>query len=35
MKSALERLALSCRGRGPTSECPILEVLDREEDADA
>src|SRR3972149_5848916 len=30
MKSALERLALSCRGRGPTSECPILEVLDRE-----
>ena len=35
MKAALERLARSCRGRGPTSECPILEVLDREEDADA
>ena len=34
MKAALERLARSCRGRGPTSECPILEVLDRE-DADA
>lgn len=33
MKAALERLAHSCRGRGPTSECPILEVLDREEDA--
>jgi Hg(II)-responsive transcriptional regulator len=35
MKAVLERLARSCRGRGPTSECPILEVLDREEAADA
>ena len=31
MKAALERLERSCRGRGPTSECPILEELDREE----
>lgn len=31
MKGALEKLVKSCRGRGPTSECPILEVLDREE----
>lgn len=31
MKAALERLAHRCRGRGPTSECPILEELDREE----
>lgn len=28
IKKALEKLAASCRGRGPTSECPILEVLD-------
>jgi MerR family mercuric resistance operon transcriptional regulator len=35
MKAALERLAASCRGNGPTSECPILEELDREEDAHA
>jgi MerR family mercuric resistance operon transcriptional regulator len=35
MKAALEQLARSCRGRGPTSECPILEVLDRDEDAHA
>ena len=33
MKAALEQVARSCRGRGPTSEGPILEVLDREEDA--
>jgi len=32
MKAALERLARKCRGRGPTSECPILEELDRHED---
>jgi MerR family transcriptional regulator, copper efflux regulator len=32
MKAALARLARSCRGRGPTSECPILEELDRDED---
>jgi len=31
MRSALERLARRCRGRGPTSECPILEELDSEE----
>ena len=30
MKAALERLAKKCRGRGPTSECPILEELDKE-----
>lgn len=34
MKAALERLAEQCRGRGPTTECPILEELDREEDED-
>lgn len=30
MKGVLERLARSCRGRGPTSECPILEMLAEE-----
>ena len=30
MKTALERLARKCRGKGPTAECPILEELDRE-----
>jgi len=29
MRKALFRLKHSCRGRGPTSECPILEALDR------
>lgn len=29
MKSALERLANKCRGKGPTTECPILEELNR------
>ncbi len=33
MKDALDRLAKKCRGRGPTAECPILEELDRWEDA--
>jgi len=28
MKKALTKLVSSCRGRGPTSECPILEMLD-------
>jgi len=28
MKRALAKLVSSCRGRGPTSECPILEMLD-------
>jgi len=27
MKRALTKLVTLCRGRGPTSECPILEVL--------
>jgi MerR family mercuric resistance operon transcriptional regulator len=36
MKAGLGQLARRCRGRGPTSECPILEVLDRrEEDCNA
>lgn len=28
IKRALNTLAESCRGKGPTSECPILEALD-------
>lgn len=28
MRSILERLADTCSGDGPTSECPILEMLD-------
>ena len=28
MKRALAKLVTLCRGRGPTSECPILETLD-------
>ena len=28
MKKALTKLASTCRGRGPTSECPILEMLE-------
>ena len=28
MKRALAKLASSCSGRGPTSECPILEALE-------
>lgn len=31
MKNVLERLARTCRGKGPTSECPILDMLDEEE----
>lgn len=31
MKAALARLARSCRGKGPTSECPILDALDDQE----
>lgn len=35
IKDVLERLARSCRGKGPTSECPILDILDeRERSAD-
>lgn len=33
MKLALVRLTASCRGRGPASECPILEALDSEEES--
>lgn len=29
MRDALDRLARRCRGEGPTSECPILDALDR------
>ena len=32
MKQGIERLAASCRGRGPTSECPILDALERMEE---
>ncbi len=31
MKLALKNVSASCRGQGPTSECPILEALDYEE----
>jgi MerR family mercuric resistance operon transcriptional regulator len=31
IKDVLERLARSCRGKGPTSECPILDILDERE----
>lgn len=30
MKRALTRLVASCRGRGPVSECPILEALEED-----
>lgn len=33
MKKALTKVAAACRGRGPTSECPILEVLESKEKA--
>ena len=29
MKRALAKLTKSCNGRGPTSECPILEAIDK------
>jgi MerR family mercuric resistance operon transcriptional regulator len=29
MKNALSKLAKECKGKGPVSECPILEALDR------
>lgn len=32
MKKALMRLAASCRGRGPTSECPILDALESQKE---
>src|SRR5919201_5193477 len=31
MKKALHKLTTACSGRGPTSECPILEALGPEE----
>lgn len=31
IKRVLDRLAATCRGKGPTSECPILDLLDEEE----
>ncbi len=34
MKASLERLARSCRGKGPTSACPLLDVLEEERHAD-
>lgn len=30
MKHALESLAASCTGKGPTGECPILEALEKD-----
>ena len=30
IETVLDRLARVCRGRGPTSECPILDLLDEE-----
>lgn len=32
MARGLERLARRCRGRGPTSECPVLDALDEEQE---
>jgi len=31
IREVLGRLARSCRGKGPTSECPILDILDERE----
>jgi MerR family mercuric resistance operon transcriptional regulator len=33
MKKALKKLVASCRGRGSTSDCPILEALETTEEA--
>jgi len=32
MKRTLERLAAACTARRPTDECPILEVLEHNDD---
>jgi MerR family mercuric resistance operon transcriptional regulator len=32
IRTALVKLTAVCRGRGPTSECPILDALDKEEE---
>lgn len=34
MRSALRSLSERCRGHGPVDECPILEELERQEEAD-
>jgi MerR family transcriptional regulator, copper efflux regulator len=31
IRNALTKLAAACRGKGPTSECPILEALDADQ----
>ena len=31
IKAALEKLARACRGKGPTSECPILDTIEKED----
>ena len=31
IKGALEKLAKACRGKGPTSECPILDAIEKED----
>ncbi len=33
IRSALTKLSSACRGKGPTSECPILDALERTEDS--
>lgn len=33
MRAALAQLAASCTGKGPTSECPLLDALDAQGDA--
>lgn len=33
IKCALTKLASACRGKGPTSECPILDALESTEDS--
>jgi MerR family mercuric resistance operon transcriptional regulator len=35
IKAALEKLSRACRGKGPTSECPILDALDDQENGHA
>ena len=35
MRAALEKLSASCVGRGPLSECPILDALEEQGDDDA
>jgi len=34
IKRALEKLAKACRGKGPTSECPILDAIEKENGRD-